>query len=144
MRAGKGSRGGELVAEAPMEGIKEDVLDREGVAMFGVKFATALSVADMDPVGGTIGCASEAILLDKSFEENRAVAVALFPMGREALGDTSEDARGEIVRSDPRKDEEASVVDDEMKMAFALVLGPTNELVAGSDFPGSGTKAEGS
>ena len=61
-----GSGGSELVAEAGMEGVKEDVLDREGVAMLGVKFATALSLADMDPVGGSIGSASETILLDES------------------------------------------------------------------------------
>ena len=140
--AGKGSRCSELVAEAPEEGIKEDVLDGERITMLGVKFATALSVADKDPVGGPIGSASEAILLDKSLQEKRAVGVALFPMGRKTLGDTSEDARCQIVRSDPGKDEEASIVDDEMKKTFTLLLVPANELITRSDFPGRGTEAE--
>jgi len=140
----EGSGGGELVAEAAMEGIEEDFLDGEGIAMLGVEFATALSVADMDPVGGPIGSAGKTIFLDESLEENRAVAVARLPMGREAFGDTSEDARGKVVRSDPREDEEASIVGDEMEKTFALLVGPTDELVTRSDFPGSGSEAEGS
>lgn len=138
------SGGGELGTESGMEGEEEDVFEGEGASFSGVKFATALSLADVDPVGGPIGSACKTILLDESLQENRAVTVVELPMGREAFGNTSEDSGGEIVRGDPGEDEEASIVGDQMEKTFTLVVTPTNELVTRSDFPGSGTEAKGS
>ena len=43
---------------------------------------------------------------------------------------------------DPGQDQEAGIVDYELKVAFALRVSPADEVIPGSDFPGRGTESE--
>ena len=68
------------------EGFDEDVLERLGVLVMSVELAAALSLAEVDPVGGTVAGALEARGFAERFQENRAQAVALLPvLGKLAL-----------------------------------------------------------
>lgn len=60
------------VAESAVQWVEIDVLDGLVVEMVTVELATALGLADVDPVGGTVGGAGEAITVDERFEENGA------------------------------------------------------------------------
>ena len=48
-----------------VEGLEQDVLDREGELLADIELAAALGLADMDPVDGAVAGALEA----RGFEE---------------------------------------------------------------------------
>ena len=62
------------------EGFDEDVLDGLVVLVASIEFPAALSLAEMDPVGGVIAGALEARGLAESLEQDGADAVALVPV----------------------------------------------------------------
>ncbi len=96
----------------------------------------------MDPVGGTVGGAGEAITVGERFEEQGAIAVTSRPVGGELAGSQGEDAGGQIAYRNPGQYQEARVVDDQVQAGLALVGGPANEVVAGRGLPGCGTEAQ--
>jgi len=126
-------------ASVSVEGIEEGVLDGEGAAVLGIQLAAALGLANVAPVGGAVGGALEAVPLDEGLEQQGAVAVVLFPVGGELLGEGAEDTGGEVGGGDPREDQEAGVVDDEGEVSQALLGSPAEEVVARSAFPWFGT-----
>ena len=99
--------------------------------MLGIKLAPALSLAKKRPVGGAVGGAMETITFNESLKKDRGVTVLRLPVVRKLLCDATEDARGEIARTDPGKDKEASIVDHQMETLFSLLRSPSDELVAG-------------
>ena len=88
--------GAEDRAEVFAEWEEEDVFDREGVAMFGVKLASALGLAGVDPVGSAIRSAVETGFIDEGFEEDWLISIASLPVERQSFGDASKDARGKV------------------------------------------------
>ena len=108
--------------------------------MLGVELAAALGLANVAPVGGAVGGALEAVAFDGGLEQQGAVAVVLFPVGGDLLGEGAEDTGGEVGGGDPREDQEASVVDDKGEVSQALLGSPAEEVVARSAFPRSGTE----
>ena len=95
--------------------INPDAFDGLCVAMQGVELAASLRVTEVLPVGGLVASAGEARLLDEGFEQDRTIRVASVPVLGQASADQGEDARGEILAVDPRQDEEAGIVDDEVQ-----------------------------
>src|ERR1035441_9013610 len=123
----------ELALEVAHERIDPDALDRLSVAMQGVELAAALGIADVLPVGSLVAGAGKARLLDEGFEQDRSIGVAVLPVVGQASAHHGKDARGEIFAVDPRQDQEAGIVHDEVQVALSLVCGPTDELVPGVD-----------
>ena len=107
--------------EVARERINPDAFDGLCVAMQGVELAAALRVAEMLPVGGLVAGAGKARLLDEGFEQHRPIGVAGMPVIGQASADQGEDARGQVFAVDPRQDEEAGVVDDEVQIALSLL-----------------------
>ena len=68
------------MAEVFLEGIEEDILDGEQVAVVAVEFSSSLGLSDMDPVRRTIASTPEAVLLDKGFAEDGLIAIAVLPI----------------------------------------------------------------
>lgn len=66
----------------------------------------------------------------------------MLPVIGESLGGQGEYLGGKVLRCDPRQDEEAGIVDDEMEVALALRVSPADEVVAGRTLPGAGAEAE--
>lgn len=71
------------------------------------------------------------------------VGVAGAPVLRELAGGASEDVGSEVADGNPRQDEEAGVVDDQVEPGALLLGRPADEAIAGGGLPGSGAEAEG-
>ena len=80
-----------------MEGEEEDVFEREWVAVIGVKFAAALGMADVNPVGRAVAGAMEAGVVDEGFEEQRPIAISILPVEGDLFGEASKDAGCEVL-----------------------------------------------
>src|SRR5450755_3271379 len=127
----------ELQLEVTRERIDPDAFDGLSVAMQGIELATTLGIAEVPPVGCLVACAGKARLLDEGFEQDGPIGVAGLPIIGEPAAHQGEDSRGEVLAVDPRQDEEAGIVHDEVQVALSLIGRPTDELIAGFDFPGA-------
>src|SRR5665213_107426 len=132
----------ELPLEVASEGIDPDALDGLSVAMQDIELAPALGIAEVSPVGSLITGAGKARLLDEGFEQDGPIGVAGLPVIGQPAAHQGEDARGEVLALDPRQDEEAGIVHDEVQVALPLICRPTNELVPGFDLPGARAEAQ--
>src|SRR3990170_202298 len=124
------------------ERVDPDAFDRLCVAMERIEFAAALRVAEILPISGFVASAGEARLLDEGFEQHWAVGVACVPIISQASADQSEDARSEISTSNPRQDQKAGIVDDEVQVAPTLLGGPADGVIARLGFPSARAEAE--
>ena len=130
------------IFEAFSQGIQPYVLDGNALLAGWAELAAPLGLADMNPVGRPVTGAREAVLFDKGFQQQRAVAIAVLPVPRKLPGRQPQYFGGEVVRADPRQDQEAGVVDDEMEVSLALPVVPADEAVARGALPGGGAKAQ--
>lgn len=131
-----------MSAEVADERIDPDALDGLRVAMQSVELATSLGIPEILPVGCLVASACEAWLFDEGFQQDRAVCVAGVPVVRQASADQGKGARGKVATGYPGKDKESSVVDDEVEVARALFMRPTNELIARFGFPRTRAEAQ--
>jgi len=129
-------------AEVLLEGIDQDVFEGEDSLVIFFEFSAAFGCSDFDPVGGAVAGASEPLEFDKSFQKDGAVAVAGEPVGGYAPGEEGEQAGGEVAGLYPRWDQEAVVVDDQVKAGAARRVGPTDKAIPSGDEPGAGTEAQ--
>ena len=127
----------ELSGKVAGEGIDPDALDGLSIAVQPIEFAAALGVAQTQPICGLVAGAGESGLLDEGLQQHRSIGVSDMPVFGQATGGQSQDPRGEVLALDPRQDEEAGVVDDEVKAALSLLGCPTDELVARLSLPGA-------
>ena len=72
----------------------------------------------------------------------RRVAVALLPVLREGTGRQGQDLGGEVLRLDPRQDQEVGVVDDQVRVSDALFGTPADKAVLRCTLPATGPEAE--
>src|ERR1022692_5310200 len=135
------------VAELPLELAREridpDAFDRLIIAMQGIELAAALGVAKVLPVGSFVAGAGKARLLDEGFEKDGPIGVARIPVIGQSSAHQGEDARSQVLAADPRQDEEAGIVYDEVQVALSLIGRPTDELIPRFDLPGARAEAEG-
>ena len=71
--------------EERVQRIEPDLFERTGLAVLLLQFATALSLADANPVGRFVGGAFEAGAFDEAFQQERPVAIAPGPIGQQRL-----------------------------------------------------------
>ena len=64
----------EYQAPARMDGTEEDVLDRQRALAAEVAYAPALVLADLDPLGGAMASAMEALDFARDFEQGSGTA----------------------------------------------------------------------
>src|ERR1700678_2438568 len=132
----------ELSLEVVHERIDPDAFDRLSVAMQDIELAATLRIAKVLPVGGLVAGAGKAWFLDEGFEQDRPIGVAGLPVIGQSSVHQGEDARGEVFAMDPRQDEEAGIVHDEVQVALSLICRPTDDLIARVDLPGARPEAE--
>jgi len=132
----------ELPLEIAHERINPDAFDGLFVAMQGIELAAALGIPEILAVGGLVAGARKARFLDEGFEQDRAIGVTGVPVGGQTPAHQGEDARGEVLAMDPRQDEEAGVVHDQVQVTPALLARPTDELIPGFDLPGARAEAQ--
>jgi hypothetical protein len=133
----------ERALEVTYKRIDPDAFDRPIVSMQRIKLAAALRVAEVLPVRSLVTGASKARLLDEGFEQDRPIGIAGMPVLGQSLSGQGEDARGEVFAADPRQDEEAGIIDDQVQVALSLLRRPANELISRFYFPSARAKAEG-
>src|SRR6266851_1115489 len=133
----------ELLLEVAHERIDPDALDGLCLAMQDVQFPPALRIAEVSPVGGFVAGAGKARLLDEGFEQDWSIGVTSVPVIGQSSAHQGEDARGQVFALDPRQDQEAGIVDDQMQVALALLFAPADELIPGFDLPRARPEAQG-
>src|ERR1700677_229146 len=119
----------EAALEVARERVDPDAFDGLSVAMQNVELAAALRVAEMLPVGGPVAGAGKTRLLDEGFEQERPIGVARLPVIGQPSAQQREDARGQVLAVDPRQDEEAGIVHDEVQVALSLLSRPADKLI---------------
>lgn len=123
------------------EGIQEDLLDRQSVAV-GIELAATLGASHVQPVGRTVAGAPKTLGFDERLQENGSVAITRLPVLRKLPGRPRKDARREVLAANPRQNQKTSVVDDQMEVPLPLAPGPTDELVSRGPRPSRGTEAQ--
>ena len=98
------------------EGFDEDVLNWLGVLVMSVELAAALSLAEVDPVGGTIAGALEARGFAEGLEQHGADAIALLPVLGQLALEAGEQMRCQTGEANPGQDEIAGVIDDQRQV----------------------------
>ena len=116
------------------EGFDEDVFDRLVVLVAGIEFAAALSLAQMDPVGGAVAGAGKARGFAEGLQQDGADSVALAPVVGELSLEAGEQMGSQGRETDPGQDEIAGVIDDQGQVALAGGGLPADETVAGGRF----------
>ena len=87
-----------------VDGFEEDVLDGESELVGGVELAAALGLADVDPVGGAIAGATEALAFAEGFEQDGSEAVAALPVEGQAAGELGQQMGGQVGQVGPGQD----------------------------------------
>ena len=125
-----------------LEGIDPDgLLGQQGLVV-DIELAATGRFTYPDPVGGLVGSAAEAGVIDERLDQHRSVAVLRVPVRSESPRCPSQDGRCEIPAADPRQDQEAGIVDHPMQPLLTLRWRPADEAVARAGLPGSGAEAE--
>ena len=106
------------------EGIEPEALGGQSGGAISIEFSSALGLADVDPVGGSITGSSEALVVDEGFQKDGVIGIAAVPVLGELANHLGEHFRGQIGGLDPREDEEASVIDDAVKIFLSLSRSP--------------------
>ena len=108
--------------------------------VFFFEFSAALGCSDLDPVDGAVAASGKPLEFDEGFQKDGAVAVAGEPVGGYVPGEEGEQAGGEVAGLYPRWDQEAVVVDDQVKAGAARRVGPTDKAIPSGDELGAGTE----
>jgi len=114
-----------------------------GVLVLAIQFASTLGLPYVNPVGGAVAGAGEALRFDESLKKRGLVLVAGAPIVGESFGDNGEYLRCEISRVYPGQYEKPGVVYDEVEVLRALLGGPSDVVVARGHFPCCGAETEG-
>jgi len=119
------------------QGVNKYVLD--GLAVSGVlavHAASALSGAEMDPICRPIGRSVIEGSVHEGLEQQRPVTVHHLPVVRQAACRQGQDLACQPAHGNPRKNQEAAVRDDELKIAFPLFGAPSDPGIARRHHPG--------
>ena len=95
----------------------------------------------MDPSGGLVNRPGVSEYLDEGFDQHRGDPVAGGPVPRVASFHDHQQMGAEVGDADPRQDEESRIVDHLRQVLLALWVGPADEAITRSQFPGSGGEA---
>jgi len=91
-----------------------DVLDGQWGLVVCIELASTLCLTDVSPVGGAVAGSGESLTFDEGLQEDGAVAIANCPIVLYAASRHGEELGREIAAGDPRQDEKAGVVDDQV------------------------------
>lgn len=80
--------GAEDVAKVLSQGVKEHPFYWEDLVVALFQFAPPLSLPHTDPIGSLVRVTREALLLDERFEQDRPVAVTIFPVLSQSPSDS--------------------------------------------------------
>ena len=119
------------------QGININVFDGLPMSgMFTVHTATALSAAEMNPVGSFVDRAGKTISFDQGFHQKRAIAVQPLPIIRQATGSERKGHAGKSLNGNISRDEESAIGNNELEIPFSLFGRPSDPGVARRHLPG--------
>jgi len=124
------------------QGVEVDIFD-EAMIEGGISFfCETFGLSDIDPIGGLIGGAFEATLVDEGFEQVEGMAKIGGPVLTEAFDIEGEEFGGEVRDFNIGDNEEAGVLGYFMEVLFFDAVRPTDELIPAGDPPSRGAPAE--
>jgi len=82
------------------------------------------------PISGAVTGALKAVIFDKGFQEDRSIAIHGLPVVGHYPGDLPQDHGREIARLNPRQDQKAGIVENQVQPTLALSVIPADEAVA--------------
>lgn len=135
--------GPELFASMTAQGVNKNVLD--GLAVGGViviHSSPALSGAEVDPVPRAIACAGKTGTVHEGFKKERPITVKCKPVLRQSACRQGQDLACQPANGNPRQNQETTVRDDELKIAFPLFGAPSDPGIARRHHPGWTGKLE--
>lgn len=113
------------------QGADVDVLD--GLAMRGmiaIHTASSLSAAKINPVDGFVAGHPKTRALDQGFKQQRPILVQALPIFGQMLSGERKNHARKTANGNVRRNEEAAVGDDELKVPFVLFCVPADPGVA--------------
>jgi len=99
-------------------------------------------LSDIDPIGGLVGGAFEATLIDEGFEQVERMAKRGGPVLTEAFDIEGEELGSKVRDFNIGDNEEACILGDLMEILFFDLIRPTDELIPARNPPGRGAPAE--
>jgi len=99
-------------------------------------------LSHIDPIGGLVGGAFEATLIDKGFEQIEGVAKIGGPVLAETFDIEGEELGGKMKDFNIGQNQESCILGDHMEIFFFDLIGPTDELIPARNPPGRGAPAE--
>lgn len=127
-----------------MNGIEEDRF-RVSVELIEIQTRTAEAFgdSDLDPVGGAVTDAFEALRIDEGFGQENGMVVAGHPIVAEAVEIQTENLGSQMgTLGFGLEDEEAGVAGNQMTGSLALGIGPPDPSVAVAEMEGAAGPAE--
>ncbi len=119
-----------------------DIFDRQCIFVTHVEFATALGLADLNPIGGLVASSGETGDFTEGLKHGGKNRVALQPIVRQAFFAACQNMGSQVGDANPWQDQKAGVVDEQMQVALAALCRPADELIARCGLPGGGSKTE--
>ena len=118
------------------QGVNKNVLDGLILGgMIAVHSASALRDPEMDPVRRSIAGATITGAIHQSLQQERPITVDLSPILRQSMGSKRKDFACESLDVDPGQHEEATIGNDQLKVAFPLFRIPSDPGIAGRHRP---------
>ena len=126
----------------PPQRSDEDALDLPVVVVSSGVSSVPFGFPKILEACGLIAGSGKAGGIDEGFDEQDGMAVLDFPVGREAMQAESQDLRGQVGTTNPRKNEIAHVVGQIAQAPGPLGSGPSDHPVSVSIAPGGGSPAQ--
>jgi hypothetical protein len=122
--------------------VKEYGFNRSRRLMVDIPFASALGETHGNPVGRLIAGARKSLGIHKGLQQDNGMVINSLPLLGQDSGHSPQKVRGQMRNFHPRKDEETSILGEEMDVSIALSRLPSDELIPSGHLPGRRAPAE--
>jgi len=107
-----------------------------------IPFTSTLGESHLNPVGGLIAGARKSLAIHKGLQKDDGMVINSLPVPGEDSGHSAQQVRGQIGNLHPGKDEEASILGEEMDVSISVSRLPSDELIPAGHLPGCRPPAE--
>src|SRR5437867_1767067 len=112
------------------ERINVDVLGGTTLqAVMTIHSASPLSSTQPNPIRGAVAGTSKAFRIHEGRQQDRAITVELFPVARKLTRAERKNRARQAPDANPGKNQKAGIIDNELEVAAALLVVPSNPSV---------------
>jgi hypothetical protein len=122
--------------------VKEDRFNRTSKPVVDVPFASSFGETRMNPVGRLIAGTLKSTTVHKGLQKDKGMVVHPLPVSWEDSGHSPQEVRGQMGNLNPGKDEEASILGNEVDVSISVNGLPSDELIPRGHLPGCSSPAD--